>query len=1511
MSKSNNNPKPSSSKAISPNDDEPPSQRRLDRVGRGTNSQLSSPQTTEPKSRKAKRKAAKGKPSLKPLKKRLLEESEPENDSEDFSDGPGDDLTDARKELHQPAEDEYSDFSADRDRDAPSPTPEENNEHQDPLHHTTKDDDSTADSYFAPRVPHGVPPFQTTRARYSPMHSDQVQFNDISNHEVHRNQAVTLKVFIAPWRRLYVLFHLRGNANDGPPEFTIRDNEYDEDPQTLHILTLELLHRDQQMGQGSASTRSFWFMALSVLHEAFCGPSDMNAHFYERPEWLRRGILQSAHALPHVYALGDRVCSSKLRPSTVGLISPSRYEDFFDGLGIDNLSLLPWSNPDPNVRPSSPTVHLNTAMEMSLENPHSLAYLWWADMVYRLTTRVNDIWSGEISPYTVCMQMQMRSVNAPYDFDAYTLNERLHLLPPLTPQYLVHEILHWYITVNDFWVLRAEVATRTIDSSNLLRLLLGWADEQFPPARTSIEQLQALLSAVPQNQTGVNRQLLLADEDLYFVFMLPYQYLASWAERSPYFAVLYDLEQFRKADRAEQRQYALGLAYYHRIFTDPNFVLNLETWLFRLILQGGGVRPAKPDGPQFDETQVIVAVPYGFTNSLKNLNAPTIHFLDEIEWCKDHQQFQRFLPVRNLTHELRVARIQALAVLPHTELRTEPFVIDFFPPRRMDEILLPIQGLEQALIHVRDFNLQTRRGLARQAANTIVTTQRPGQPPGNVTITYGVSADPYRDNILRRPNYGEQSSVTIDLSESPQRASPAMSRSSARDTPRHDHLQAMATLRARTGTFNLDLTTPEETRPALDLNLLEFLHCLGTLEWSGPHEDLFARKFTRNVERAHFALSTRAGEKRVYARHPQEVGPFPSTLTWPYLRTCQMATYTVGRSSDGTVDLVFTDHYYIPAGEEGFDWPGNFYNFPCSSPYYTYRLRLERGPTEVPGYINSTSPSPYDTPGPSTQQPDNTPHQRSSSSAAARVTSRNSLPLSLQSAPPQSHTALTSQPGRLPLDKVLRLNGAEQPADSRSHKKRKHRRHHKSSKHRRRRDRSSSSESSDADNSSSSSSDSDSGGNNKKNFQSYTDSAGFVVCDRKGATQERVTATTAMRTLISDAARLSKIFAKKGNQISLWTVTNMFNGCKDEWLRMFKNLPNNSLPSTALLLPAVVFLAWFAAREQNRVLAEKVMFFIIECMSSGDSDIVRLSHYLPITRVRELTNNELATWQDYLLALHGLEDTYGFFYGEAYRAVFHEIHQFAVMTQLGAMLSLTYLEYWTLRLLARIHAAARDPTQLYTAIDRRTYPVPFVPYNFSAEQWSQLIRNEFFASIFELTLQESDMFERSRSTAWNTQISFPHPTGKFGDATKSQGKPASSQPAPQKAPAAAAPAPVVAKAPPAKAAKKSAAGAPSPTAKRAAGSTDTSTTRTPLESRICCRGLCHEWGLSLRATKTYPAGVPNACSTECSYKHLSQLAAGTTKASVVAQVKRTVEKLLDPDQLRTFLERVQADPRLA
>ena len=1503
MSKHNNNNNNLPSTSAPSLEGGPSNGRHLDRPGRGTNSRLSSPNAAGQKPKKGKKRSNKhSKTTVVKAPKKPPSDSEPDEESDELSDGPESDRVDAHILLGQPDMEDMSDFGV---------PPGEESEHDDEQGSAHDEDEPGSTSVNA------IPPGDN-HPGHQPPTGDQL-FRDASHHRVDVRFPIALREFVDPWRRTFLMFHMRNLVEGGLPKFVLNEPDFEKSPNLIAEFTNTLLLRAESAEPAPEGSTNWFHMALSVLHEALVGPADLQTHFHSEADLLRDEIIRSTKRITSIYELGGVHCTSSIHPPFLQLVSPADYAVLLAAMGIQNVNRLPWTNHDPEAPDGSPSVNWDRMVEAATVTPHQIPYLWWAQLTRDVTWRLNEVWAGEISEFSVGMQHETRAVGAPFPTDATALATRLSLFPPGTSVARTQDLIQWHLAVSDIWVLRAPVATQALGSRNILRLHLAWGGAEFPPVTATTAQLAERLSTLPLCEHSRRHGMVRNIADMYYVMMLPYPFLASWTERSANFPLLYDLAKFREADRAEQRQYALGLWYHSQSSQEDYFELMPDTWIFRLILHGGGVRMPNAAGAMpFDPTRVLIAPSHGFTAALKGPAAPSILFLDEKDWFEDPLLFQRYLHSRHVTQELRWARVTALAVRPHVETHNTPVNIEFFPERRHRAILRHVPHIEDELERVRDFNRKITTGLARAAASTQIVVRRFGTPTDNTPGSTALdprTQEPSRNKRQRSSPTAE----TVDLTETDS-GSPAPSRHRPSTSTTEFHAPPPARSGARNvGVFNIALRTPPAIRSPLESNILHWLHSLDSLEWEDTHS-LFAQRFTQTVDRVHYVVITRPGDRVILVRHVSDTPhEFPAELSWDYVQRCQMAIYTVTRSDAAVSSLTFEDHFFVPTPELGFDWPPTMPALPVASPYYMWRLRLPADPVTTSRTAPYTPVVPNSParllPPPGLPPPaSGGPFGQSSTNVFACNTDRGSFPvrnLARESLPTMGSPVPATSSGRVSLEKALKHTGrfpADESLGESTRSRKKNKKHRKSHRKRNHRSHSRSGSSSGSQSSSSSSSGSDSEDGAKSSHRSYTDSAGYVVHDKKGATQERVTATTAMRTLINDSARFARILAKKGNFLSLYTVDNLFEGCRELWLASLMLQQVGSSLNTPLLLPSVSFRAWYAMRLLNKILAEKIAFFGFEALTISDDTLIRLAHFLTLDRIRQLPNNELLTWQDFCLALQGLEDTYGFFYGEPFRAVFHGIHQYVVQTQLGAMLSLAFLEYWVLNLLARIHTAARDPTQPYTAVDKVNYPEPFIPYNFSAEQWTLLIKNEFFASVGELTLPNSLLFERSFSTAWGTLITFPHPSGKFGEhargaVTSSNIKPATASAAPatssQLTPT---------KAKKANTGKKETESTPQP--HRQQSTPGATQDRVPIQDRICCRGLCHEWSIPLRATLKFPAGVPSQCTSECKYKHLHQLPAGTTKASVVKQVKRTVEKILHPDQVRTFLEHVQSDARL-
>eukprot|EP01032_Pedospumella_encystans_P019129 gene19129-21760_t len=81
--------------------------------------------------------------------------------------------------------------------------------------------------------------------------------------------------------------------------------------------------------------------------------------------------------------------------------------------------------------------------------------------------------------------------------------------------------------------------------------------------------------------------------------------------------------------------------------------------------------------------------------------------------------------------------------------------------------------------------------------------------------------------------------------------------------------------------------------------------------------------------------------------------------------------------------------------------------------------------------------------------------------------------------------------------------------------------------------------------------------------------------------------------------------------------------------------------------------------------------------------------------------------------------------------------------------------------------------------------------------------------------------------------------------------------------------------------------------------------------RICVHSLCHTYKLPLKARGDTPAGVPGRCNADCPYLHAQDFPAGTTKASLLSRIQRTVEKIMEKTHAEEFTAKLKSDSRFA
>lgn len=306
-------------------------------------------------------------------------------------------------------------------------------------------------------------------------------------------------------------------------------------------------------------------------------------------------------------------------------------------------------------------------------------------------------------------------------------------------------------------------------------------------------------------------------------------------------------------------------------------------------------------------------------------------------------------------------------------------------------------------------------------------------------------------------------------------------------------------------------------------------------------------------------------------------------------------------------------------------------------------------------------------------------------------------------------------------------------------------------------------------------------------------------------------------------------------------------------------------------------------------MALSVMYFQWKEYALSERDSPRLAHFLPLSRFKLLHNNELADWSDFCAAILGLEWTYGFFYGQCYSKLFHELHQLVIQSQLGAMLSIRYLEHWLLAILSFFKKASHDPSVL-TYFQESASPTDTT--GFTPDAWCHFFELEFRHRLKYLELPYSEVFERSLHHP--VQILLPHPIGKLGE-TRSEKQDAHAR--------------SVGPTTSATASKKK---STTPASKDGPSKTATLSTAVPSKAqRYCTYDLCRHYRIPVLSKNGGAATVPKACADPCPYLHIGQFPSGTTGALVAQRLQRTANKLMTKDEAKLFLDKVAADPRLA
>lgn len=406
------------------------------------------------------------------------------------------------------------------------------------------------------------------------------------------------------------------------------------------------------------------------------------------------------------------------------------------------------------------------------------------------------------------------------------------------------------------------------------------------------------------------------------------------------------------------------------------------------------------------------------------------------------------------------------------------------------------------------------------------------------------------------------------------------------------------------------------------------------------------------------------------------------------------------------------------------------------------------------------------------------------------------------------------------------------------------------------------------------------------------DASGNKVFFTKGTTQQRIKDTTALRCLVGPG-HLNALLHEPGNLLNNYTVSLLYNGAVAVWRRSFSQFATSPLAAGALLQPPLTHLAWFATRATNRDLAQSIVYFEWQDLERVTSSSPRLSHLLPLDRMRILTNNELASWSDWVLALQGLEYTYGLFYGPVYQQLFHRLHQTVLHGQIGSILPARYLEWWLLSVLAAVHRAARDPSLPLSTHETARFPPGTTATALTPDDWCFFLGSEFEHRLHQLTPTNAEAFTLSLSVPAVT--SFPHPCGKFREAPPAgavSNVATPGQPSVPLLPTAGKPAPTST---PSKPGPQKQPSTPLP--------------KLDKKDRICALSLFREYNLPIKRKGSTTLTVPDVCPATCQYMHPAAYPSDLTKSSVRGLLRKPIAMYLDANATSTFNTRVNNDSR--
>lgn len=1212
-----------------------------------------------------------------------------------------------------------------------------------------------------------------------------------------------------------------------------------------------------------ANTSDTFHLALSALHEAICGRPALHEHTKKSAQQVRTDIVQSVGPGKDLFEIIRNRPMSSMSPLFMALLSPADLYSIFEHLGFQNPELVPWHSPDPELHNTEVLDHYaQFAADYTVGDRVAIAYTSSAAVV--------NVFSKELSRRSACCIEQQLLSRTIHPLDLMRLNREVGLFTETqalsAPEAL--STMRNYLYLARQPMLQSRDCLTTTCTHGMLRLLSAWTSVK---STLRMAADGTLVDRILTNAPATAYDCRVSVPSWCWGFLnMPSAARSAWFLNHPIAPTAYDLDRYLRAPEGVRKQYEMGLMY--SLVEDTDIRENLPTDFvlrFCIALVGGIRQTEKETSPLFDSTVVLVAPPRSLSTLLRahqrGVTAAPRLLCTPVTELQTHAQRLSVLTGRPMPSVQSADYVEILLaappVAPLTGTGVSPLAFSSLFTSDVWGRLPAVNGVEDLL-----------RDLYSRMSDT--TAQRHGRndvEPTDTTAT--ASAHLGRSPSDRAPDRDSNSNRTKrDRSNSDHESSqkhkrvrgvyygegydetrvPVSSNSSnpSSSTPPSTYQGLLSTL-------------PSPTRPtgqpSFQQLALRGLELLPTIPWnnltSAPRSTL-VEKFVHYTRIS--AAAPVVGEKfmLLIIDDPEALRP-DFCATWADVIGGHTAMYKVKSVRNNTFSATFETVYSEPQDFASRTWPQRVQSLPYPCTRYPYRLVFD--PTVLESSDSSASDSSSGDEYERDAREERTVRHQADRNPVGVRTHSTSDPSTVQ--PQRSHSAASSRKRANPDQRTGRMSEFS---------------------------------SSDSD---SSSTKSDRDKPEKHRTRTALDRGGNLVAYTNSATAAQIRDTTSVRA-VAGMQHIDVLLQEQGNLLNNYTLHDFVVGAVSLFRSQSRVAPLSPGVGSGLMAAPAMALVWFTHRTALKDVALAIFYWNWCDMLTVTATSPRLTHMLPLDRVRALQHNELGTWHDFTDALLGLEQTYGLMYPPPWEQTFHEFHQMVVRHQIGALLTPAFLEYWLLDVLAFIRRASRDPSRPVSPSDRVQYPAPLTTTSFSPSDWCALMTSKLHYRLPLLTISNNDAF--TRSLTFPVQVSLLHPYGTFSEKprTLSQREPAA-EPAPPTATN--------------KDTPKRVRGDKQQEGSKNRGSvTDATvaTPRTPRSERLCLHGLCAHYKIPLVTTPYRAGGIPPKCKTDCPYMHIGDLPEGTQKTALLAKYKPSLEKQLDKSDLDTFIKKFNADTRI-